>query len=63
MPAHTCILPMRGRCPPLLQASPIGTHDAGTRKWLKAYLHSKRIHGTSQGYKVPLMNAAHHSEC
>lgn len=63
MPAHTCILPLLGHCLPLLQASPIGTHDAVTRKWLKAYLHSKRIHGMSQGYQVPLMNAAHQSEC
>ncbi|PRW44416.1 hypothetical protein C2E21_6582 [Chlorella sorokiniana] len=43
----------------LLQASPVGTHDAATRKLLKAYLHSKRIHGGGQGYQTPLLSAAH----
>lgn len=46
---------------PLLQASPVGSHDPATYKVLKAYLHSKRIHG-GQAYQTPFLSAAYQSE-
>lgn len=44
------------------QASPIGTHDKPTLKWLKKFLNSKRMHAGDQGYQTPFLDAAYQSE-
>ncbi|KAI7836795.1 hypothetical protein COHA_009340 [Chlorella ohadii] len=40
-------------------ASPIGTHDKPTLKWLEKFLNSRRIYASEQGYQTPFLNTAY----